>query len=148
MTRRYRSRVPVMLGLIMAAALLAVGSTMAVPEPRVNVVQQLLGVMVIGLAGFIGAVAITSMVKLTPAGIAHRRNFRLQTIPWESVKSFRIAPVPQTPFWSTVLVEMRPTGDCYLISVSGSRRYIERVIADFEDYRAKLAAAQDSAPPG
>jgi hypothetical protein len=128
----------------MAALLLLLGIAMVVPGPRVDVFQQALGVMLIGLAGGIGGLALTNMVRLTPAGIEHRRNFRLRVIPWDSVASFKAAPVPQTPFWSTVLVEFRPAGYAYLTSVSGTKRYARRVASEFEDFRTHIDGAPNA----
>jgi hypothetical protein len=132
------------LGLILAALVLVVGLTMVVPEPRVDVVQQGLGVVLIGLAAWLGALAITNMVRLTPAGIEHRLNFRLRTVPWDAVASFRAAPVPATPFWTTVLVELRPAGHAYLTSVWGTKRYARRVASEFEEYRTHIDAAPNA----
>jgi hypothetical protein len=125
----------------MAALLLLLGIAMVVPGPRVDVFQQALGVMLIGLAGGIGGLALTNMVRLTPAGIEHRLNFRLRTVPWDAVASLRAAPVPATPFWTTVLVELRPAGYAYLTSVWGTKRYARRVAAEFEEFRTHIDGA-------
>jgi hypothetical protein len=117
---------------------------MVVPGPRVDVFQQALGVMLIGLGGWIGGLALTNMVRLTPAGIEHRLNFRLRTVPWDAVKSFKAAPVPQTPFWSTVLVEFRPAGYAYLTSVWGTKRYARRVASEFEEFRTHIDGAPNA----
>ena len=54
------------------------------------------------------------------------------------------APVPQTPFWSTVLVEFRPAGYAYLTSVWGTKRYARRLASEFEEFRAHIDGAPNA----
>lgn len=69
-----------------------------------------------------------------------RQTFRRTTIPWDAVESFKVAPVPRNRAWRTIEVELRPLGHAYLSTVAGSARYIQRIIAEFEEYRAAAEA--------
>lgn len=138
LVRRYRSRLPFAIGLFGAALPLLVGIAMAVPTSTSNVAEHVIGGFGIVVACCVGALAWTNGVWLTPEGIVKRQTFKRTTIPWATVGSFKVAPVPRNQLWRTIQVELRPLGYSYLTTVAGSERYIQRLIAEFEEYRAEL----------
>jgi hypothetical protein len=138
MAHTYRSQVFLAHAVVRLALSLAGGIFFVAYKPAVDIINLLLALTFIGFSAFLAAAGVTSMVRLTPTGVVHRRRFRSQTVPWDSIESFSVAPIPETPAWSAVLVGLRPAGYLYLTSASGSKRYIRRLIADFEGYRAKL----------
>jgi len=101
------------------------------------------GVVVAVLAFIVGCVGaalrLTTDVTLTPAGISYRSNFRRRAIPWASVESFRVGPAPGWGSWSCVVVEVRQGGGVRVPAV-GSKRYVERIMGEFEAYRVALDA--------
>lgn len=136
MVRKYRPRLPFAMGLSGAALFLLVGIAMVVPTSTSNVAEHVIGGVAIAVACWTGGIVWTNGVLLTPEGIVKRQTFRRTTIPWAAVQSFKMAPVPRNRAWRTVQVELRPLGYAYLTTVAGSARYIQRVIAEFEEYRA------------
>jgi hypothetical protein len=100
------------------------------------------GVIVAIMAGAIGcagaALRLTVDVTLTPVEISYRYNFRRRAIPWASVESFRVGRAPGSS-WSCVVVDVR-VGDSVRLPVAGTRRYVSRIIAEFEAYRVGLGA--------
>lgn len=119
---------------------------MVVPSSTANASQYVLGGVGIVVGCWTGSVVWTNCVLLTPEGIIQRQYFRRTTIPWGTVESFSVALVPRRRAWRTVRVELRPMGYSYLTTVAGSEQYIERIIAEFEEYRATLAGAQGVRP--
>jgi hypothetical protein len=138
LVRKYRSRVPFVVGLSCAVGFLLLGIAMAVPTSTSDVAQNVIGGFLIAAACWGGGISWTNGVLLTPEGIVKRQTFRRTTIPWDAVGSFGVAPVPRNQAWHTVQVELRPLGHAYLTPVAGSKRYIQRVIAEFDAYRAQL----------
>lgn len=140
MARKYRSPMPLSAGLVGSVVFFVIGASMLADERDAGGVSALVaGSLLIALACAAGGASITNVVVLTPEGITWRYNFRRKTIPWETVESFRVSPAPGMA-WSSVTVELRPLGKARISSITGTRRYIRRVIAEFEAYRAHLAA--------
>lgn len=137
LVRKYRSRVPFAMGLSAAIGFLLTGVAMIVPALGTDVAEHVIGGFLIAAACWGGGISWTNGVMLTREGIVGRQTYRRTTIPWDAVGSFKVAPVPRHQAWRTVRVELRPLGHAYL-PVAGSRRYILRVIAEFEAYRAQL----------
>jgi len=102
------------------------------------VAQHVIGGFAIAIACWVGGLAWTNGVWLTPEGIVKRQSFRRTTVAWDAVGSFKVAPVPRNQLWRTIQVELRPLGHSYLTTVAGSERYIQRLIAEFGEYRAEL----------
>lgn len=139
MVRKYRSRVPFVVGLSGAAVFLLIGIEMAVPTPTSSgAAEHAIGGFVIAIACWVAGLAWTNGVWLTPEGIVKRLTFRRTTISWDAIESFSVARVPRNQAWHTVRVELRPLGYAYLVPLAGSKRYIQGLIAEFEEYRAKL----------
>jgi hypothetical protein len=138
LVRKYRSRVPFVAGLSVAAGFLLLGIAMAVPTSTSDVAEHVIGGLVIAAACWGGGISWTNGVLLTPEGIVKRLTFRRTTISWDTIESFSVARVPRNQAWHTVQVELRPLGYAFLIPLAGSKRYIQRIIAEFEEYRAKL----------
>ncbi|HEX8007381.1 MAG TPA: PH domain-containing protein [Trebonia sp.] len=123
---------------------LLIGASMLANEREAGGVSGLVvGGLLIVLACVAGSASITSVVVLTPEGITWRYNFRRKTIPWEAVEAFGISPVPGM-VWSRVVVELRPLGKARIESIAGTRRYIRRIIAEFEAFHAQLLPATGS----
>lgn len=146
MVRKYRSRVPRTIGLSAATLALLVGIAMVVPNPTSDVSEHVIGTFCIAVACWAGGIAWTNGVLLTPEGIVQRHTFRRTIIPWGSVESFKASPAPRNPAWRTVEVELRPLGHSYLTTVAGRESYIQRVISEFEEYRATLASEPRVSP--
>jgi hypothetical protein len=132
--------VPATIKLSAAAVSLAIGIGLVVPGPQTGGSAPLVGVMAIAGSGLIVAITLTGRVRLTAEGIASWHNFRLQIIPWDTVVSLTAARVPQVPMWFTVKVETQPSGSSYLTNVAGSRRHMQRIASEFEEFRAGFAA--------
>ena len=130
---------PFVAGLSCAAGFLLLGIAMAVPTPTSSdVAEHVIGGFVIAIACWVAGLAWTNGVWLTPEGIVKRQTYRRTTISWDAIESFSVARVPRNQAWHTVQVELRPLGYAYLIPLAGSKRHIQRIIAEFEEYRAKL----------
>ena len=141
--RRYRVPASQLAPWLICSALFVLIGLSALTEPLHQVGVG--GVIVAILAGAIGCVGaalrLTVDVTLTPVEISYRYNFRRRAIPWASVESFRLGRAPGSS-WSCVVVDVR-VGDTVRgvrVPVSGTRRYVSRVIAEFEAYRAGLGA--------
>jgi hypothetical protein len=130
--------VPFVVGLSCAAGFLLLGIAMAVPTSTSDVAEHVIGGFAIAAACWGGGISWTNGVLLTPEGIVKRQTFRRTTISWDAIESFSATKVPRNQAWHTVLVELRPLGYAYLTPLAGSKRYIQRIIAEFEEYRAKL----------
>ena len=138
MVRKYRSSVPFYMGMVFATLFLLFGIAMAVPTSTSDVAEHVIGVFVIAVSIWAGGLAWTTSVLLTPDGIVKRQRYRRTSIPWDAVGSFSVAPLPGNPAWRTIKVELRPTGYSYLTPLAGRARYIQRVIAELEEYRDAL----------
>lgn len=137
MNRKYRSSLPVAIGVSCATLALLVGIAMAVPASTSDVAQNVIGGFAIAVACWVGGVTLTNGVWLTPEGIVKRQTFRRTTIQWDAVESLTVAPVPRNQAWRTIRVEMQPPGHVYLIPVAGRERHVQEIIAEFEAYRAQ-----------
>jgi hypothetical protein len=115
-----------------------VGIATAIPGPGKDIAENALGGIAIVLGIALGAVALTNNVTLSPAGISYRSNFRLRTLQWDIVDAFRVSRFPGNALWWTVRVELRPSGYAYTRGVWGTKRYAQRLQAEFETYRAQL----------
>jgi hypothetical protein len=93
-----------------------------------------------GLAGFLGFGVVTTVTEMTRAGLTFRYNLRRKTIPWASVEAFRVARGRGTGLWWSLMVEVRGSEPVLVGSVVGTQRYVRRVIAEMEEFRAKAAA--------
>jgi len=126
--------------LICSAVFVLIGlSVLTQPWQRVGVGGVIMAILAFGV-GFGGAaLRLTVDVTLTPAEISYRYNFRRRAIPWTSVESFRVGSAPGSGSWPCVVVDVRPTGSARL-PVAGTQRYVRRMIAEFEAYRAALGA--------
>ena len=144
MTRSYRSWVPAAIKLTATAVFLAIGIGLVVPGPQTGGLAPLDGALVFACGGAIGAITLTGRVTLTAEGIANRHNFRLKVIPWDAVVSLTAARVPQVPMWFTVKVETQPSGSSYLTNVAGSRRHMQRLVSEFEEFRAHIDGAPNA----
>jgi hypothetical protein len=136
--RKYRPSVPFAVGLAVAIGFPLLGIAMAVPTSTSDVAGNIIGGFVILAAFWGGGISWTNGVSLTPEGIVKRQTFRRTSIPWDMVESFTVAPVPRRQSWRTIKVELRPTGYSYLTPLAGREQYIQRVIGEFEEYRAAL----------
>ena len=139
--RRYRAPASQLVPwLICSAVFILIGlSVLTQPSHRVGVGGVILAVLAGGVGCVGAALRLTTNVTLTPLEISYRYNFRRRAIPWASVESFRVAPAPGWGNWSCVVVDMRLRGGVRL-PVVGTRRYVRRIMAELEAYRAGLAA--------
>jgi hypothetical protein len=136
--RRYRSRALLALQLICAGGFALLGIAALLPAPGTDTAEHVIGGMALAFGLAVGAACVTNVVMLTPAGITYRYNFRRRTIPWNTVESFSISPMPRAPLWSTVRVELRPSGYAHTKGAYGTKRYARRLISHFEAYREQL----------
>jgi hypothetical protein len=148
MTRKYRSRMPFVGQLIIGIATVLLGMASADPNVHASVADHVVGAMLIAAGGALVGLASTNGAVLTPAGITYRSNFRRRTIPWDAVKSFEVAPFPENTLWSTVRVQLRPSGHAYTRGVWGTKRYARQLVAEFSAYRAEIDIAgwEDNEP--
>jgi hypothetical protein len=148
MTRKYRSRMPFVAQLIVGIGFALLGMASADPGVHASVADQVVGALMLAFGCAVVGIASTDGAVLTPAGITYRYNFRRRTIPWDAVKSFEVAPFPGNTLWSTVRVQLRPSGHAYTNGVWGTKRYARRLVAEFTAYRAELGVVgcEDNEP--
>lgn len=139
--RRYRSAIPLTGGSAGAFVFFVLGIDMVIYGSRSDVGATVVGAFAMAIAGLAAALVATTLAELTPAGLAYRFNFRHRMIPWASIESFRIDRGPGTGPWWGLVVERRWDRPVLVGSIVGSRRYVARVIADIEAYRAQLDPA-------
>ena len=139
--RRYRPPASQLVASLICSALLVLLALSALAEPwhRVGVWGVITSVAAGGIGCITAALRLTVDVTLTPVEISYRYNFRRRTIPWASVEAFRVGRTLQRVSWPCVVVHVRSGGRVRL-PLAGRRRYVIRMIAEFETYRAQLGA--------
>lgn len=139
MIRRYRVPVTQLVPwLICSAVFVLIGLGVATqPLHAAGVGGVIVGILVAAFGCVGAALRLTTYVALMPTEISYRLNFRRKTIPWASVESLRIGHAPGLGSWSCIVVNMKHGGGLRL-PVVGSRHYVERVLGEFEAYRAEL----------
>lgn len=116
-------------------------SLLTQPLHRVGVGDVIVAVLTAGVGCTGAALRLTVDVTLMPEGISYRYNFRRRAIPWGSVEWFRVGSAPGWGSWSCVVVGLR-MGESVRLPIAGTRRYVLRIVAEFEAYRAGLGAGQ------
>jgi len=124
--------------LIVSAVFILIGlSVLSQPLHKVGAGGAVVAALAFAVGCVGAALRLTIDVTLTPDEISYRYNFRRRTIRWTSVESFRVGPAPGWGSWSCIVVEVRQRGGVR-IPVVGSRRYVQRVLGEFEEYCAGL----------
>jgi hypothetical protein len=139
--RRYRSVIPLTVWSVGAFVFLVLGIGMVVDGFHAGLGESVVGGLAVVFACIAVGYVFTSYAELTPAGLAYRFNFRRKMIPWASIESFRASRGPGTGVLLDLMVERRCDRPVLVRSIAGTRRYVERVIADIEAYRAQLGPA-------
>jgi len=139
MSRHYRTPAGQLVAwLICSAVFVLIGlSVLSQPSHKVGAGGVIVAVLAFAVGCVGAALRLTTDVKLTPAEISYRSNFRRRTIPWASVESIRVGRAPGFGSWSCVVVDVIERGGVRL-PVAGSRDYVERVMGELEAYRAGL----------
>lgn len=145
MSRRYRSQGFVTGGMLVGLTIfLVLGVTMLLASPAGDAPDRVLGGMFTVFAAVGGGDSLSSVVVLSPEGIAYRSSYRRRFISWDAVESFTVVPASGMGPWFNVGVELRPMGAVRVAAIRGSRSYIERVVAEFDAFRAELGARVQS----
>jgi len=121
--------------------LVGVGGLANAKQPQVGVSGVVMGVIFLLGACYFSAFVIFNVVILAPIGLTYHQGFRAKLIEWESVESFRVAPLRGLLPWSVLVVEIRPLGAVSIRNIAGTRRYVQRIVAEFESYRTQLNSA-------
>jgi hypothetical protein len=137
--QRYRAAIPLTGGSVGALVMLGLGVGMVVDGFHSGIGESVIGGLVIVFACVLAGHVFTSYAELTPGGLAYRFNFRRRIIPWASIESFRAARGPGTGPWPGLVVERRWDRPLLVGSIVGTRRYVDRVIAEIEAYRTHVA---------
>jgi hypothetical protein len=145
LVRKYRSPIPLVGGLVVSVGFLLLGIDMLLAAPSGDVGDRVFGAIFIVFACLGVGVVISNGVVLTSAGITCRHEFRRKTIAWEAVTSFRVSPMPGIVPWSTMVVDLQPSGVVRIASIVGTRRYVRQVMSEFEAFRVQYSAAQGDA---
>lgn len=81
-------------------------------------------------------------LELMADGLVYYRYLRRKTIPWASIASFLVGRArggSSWSSWSTLVVELSVSGQVVVGSLVGTRRFVEHVIAEIDEFRAELA---------
>lgn len=140
-SRRYRSAIPLTGGSAGVLVFLGLGIGMVVDGYHSGIGQSVVGGLVSVFGCMLAVQIFTSYVELTPAGLTYRFNFRRKVIPWASIDSLRVSRGPGTGPWSGLVVERRWDKPILVGSIVGTRRYVGRIIAEIDTYRAQLDPA-------
>ena len=109
-----------------------------VSQPQIGASGAVVAVIAILVACVAAGGIIANVVVLTPSGITYHERFRTRMIEWESVESIGVARLPGVLPWSILIIETRPLGSVRIKNVAGSGRFVGRIAAEFEEFRAKL----------
>jgi hypothetical protein len=113
MTRRYRVTTLQLVGAIFTSVIfLAVGATILSAPGQTGP-----GGVVVGILGVVIACAVMA-----------------------SVRSLRVSNAPGRGNWSCLTVDLTGQGAVKVKAIAGSRRYVERTIAEFEAFAVTAAA--------
>lgn len=140
-SHRFRSTVPLLGGSVGAFGFCLLGIATVIPEPKADLGQIIVGAFSIAFAVLLAAGVGTSFAELTPKGLTYRYNFRRRTIRWASIESLRVAPAPGPGLWSNLVIDLHPTGQRRVGSITGTRKFVQRVVDECERYRAHFAEA-------
>jgi hypothetical protein len=120
----------------------------SVRQPQVGVSGAVVAAIVILISCLMAGVIISNVVVLAPSGLTYHQGFKAKLIEWESVESFEAARLPGLLPWSVLVVEIRPLGAVRIKNISGSSRYVRRIVAELESYRAQMSAASGEEDAG
>lgn len=141
MSRKYRPQGLILGGMLTFCLLfLIVGASMLAASPPGDVAGRVIGAVLIVFAFVAGGAYVSGVLMPTPEGIVYRSSYRRGFVGWDSVDSFRLVKASGMGPWFNVGVELRPVGSVRIPAVRGSRRYIERVIAELEEFRTQVGA--------
>lgn len=149
--RVYRpSRVMTTPLLVIAVAFFLIGSAVAATDPgdAARAPSVAIGVFVMLIAAWLGAVWMTSRLIVTPAGLIHWSYLRRRSVGWPEIRSFGVTPSSPLTSWPSLYLGLCDGSTLVTCVSSFAGRYPARVAAELAALHREVAPVLPGVDPG
>lgn len=134
--RVYRSRVSLVLMLVISTVLLLVGlSILTVDSGTGNLV---FGSLWLVFSVALGSLALTERLVVSDWGLEFRHNFRTKSIPWSAINTFGVGKSRSLIHWPCLVIN---SSDGYVMvgSLSGSNSFVKQIASELESKKREIS---------
>jgi hypothetical protein len=125
------------LQVLVGAGFAVVGLAMALAPSRAGVAGVVIGVVIVLLAAFLAALAISTRLVVDSEVLAFWSMFRKKAIPWSDVQGFTVGVAKSYGSGWSCLVVMTGSGPVKINGVVGTKKFVQKKIAEIEDLRRR-----------
>jgi hypothetical protein len=140
MKKIYRSKIPIIGGMIGSLAFFLIGLGGLLPGSNAGVSGILVGGLCLIFATLLSASAATNRLIITSDGIVSWHTLRKKGIPWSSVRSLEVSEPRGLLPWPALVINSA-SGRIRIDSIVGRRSFVEKVADDLDLFRRDKIAS-------